>query len=184
MFATVERAILLQNCLVGAKPGHPIIKKIAVLLNENWEKLEYRDDEFYTTIKRTFYALTLATLDEAGKSNNIDIAMPPSYFLPISPYPVFDLMIRGLKDTVIGLFDKNLAPYSSFKDCSFAHHYSHKEWLKDIYSTIGFKHLGWTLFNLKDWWLFLTSKMQNKSHRVRLARQTFNQIISIQNDDV
>ncbi len=151
MFANMETALFLQNCLIGAKPKHPIIKDLASLLVENWDKVEYKDDEFYTTIKQTFYGLTLAAIHEAGKYNNIDIAMPPPYFSPITTYPVFDLMIRGFKDTILGLFNKKLTPYSSFKDYSFAHHYSTKEWVKDIYSTITFKHKGWTLLNLKDW---------------------------------
>lgn len=178
MFATMETAVFLQNCLVGAKPKHPIIKKLASLLVKNWDDIEYKDDEFYTTIKRTFFALTLAALDEVGTANNIDIAMPPPYFLPITTYPVFDMMTRGFKDTMLGFLNKDLAPYSSFKDCSFAHHYSTKEWVKDIYSTITFKHTGWTLFNLKDWWLFLTAKVQSKSGQKQVVRQTFEELIS------
>ncbi len=145
---------------------------------ENWHNVEYEEDEFYTTIKRTFYGLTLAAMSQAGKANNIDVVMPPPYFSPVTTYPVFDLMIRGVKDAIVGTVNKNLAPYSSFKDCSFAHHYSTKEWVRDIYSTISFKHQGWTLFNLKDWWLLLTAKMQNKSHQKQLTRQTFAELIS------
>jgi hypothetical protein len=104
--------------------------------------------------------------------------MPPTYFSPISTYPVFDMMIRGFKDTIVGSFNKDLAPYSSFNDCTFAHHYSTKEWVKDIYSTITFKHTGWTLFNLKDWWLFLTAKAQSKSGQKQIVRQTFEELIS------
>lgn len=178
MFATMETAVFLQNCLVGAKPKHPVIKELASLLVKNWDNIEYKDDEFYTTIKRTFYGLTLAAMNQAGKSNNTDIVMPPPYFSPIITYPVFDLMIRGFRDTILGSFNKNLAPYSSFKDCSFAHHYSTKEWVKDIYSTITFKHQGWTLFNLKDWWLLLAAKTQNKSDHKQIARQTFDELIS------
>lgn len=178
MFATMETAVFLQNCLVGAKPKHPLIKKLASLLVRNWDKVEYKDDEFYTTIKRTFYGLTLAAIEEAGKSNNIDIAMPPVYFSPITTYPLFDMMIRGFKETLLGFFNKKFTPYSSFKDCSFAHHYSTKEWVQDIYSTITFKHKGWTLFNLKDWWLLVTAKVQNKYQNKQITRQTFAELIS------
>lgn len=179
MFATMETAVFLQNCMIGAKPQHPVIKRLASLLVQNWDNnLEYKDDEFYTTIKRTFFGLTLAAIDEAGKDNNIDIVMPPPYFNPIATYPVFDMMTRGFKDTIMGVFNKELAPYSSFKDYSFAHHYSTKEWIKDIYSTISFKHTGWTLFNLKDWWLFLTAKAQSKSGKKQITRQTFEELIS------
>ncbi|MBE9184731.1 hypothetical protein IQ270_08375 [Microcoleus sp. LEGE 07076] len=178
MFATMETAVFLQNCLIGAKPKHPIIKRLASLLVQNWDNVEYKEDEFYTTIKRTFYGLTLASIDEAGKSNNIDIVMPPTYFSPIATYPVFDMMTRGFNDTILGLFNQELAPYSSFKDCSFAHHYSTKEWVKDIYSTISFKHQGWTLFNLEDWWLFLIAKVQKKAGKKQIVRQTFEELIS------
>jgi hypothetical protein len=179
MFATMETAVFLQNCMIGAKPQHPVIQRLAALLVQNWDNnLEYKDDEFYTTIKRTFFGLTLAAIDEAGKDNNIDIVMPPPYFNPIATYPVFDMMTRGFKDTIMGVFNKELAPYSSFKDYSFAHHYSTKEWVKDLYSTISFKHTGWTLFNFKDWWLFLIAKAQSKSGQKQITRQTFEELIS------
>jgi hypothetical protein len=120
----------------------------------------------------------LAVSEEGGKYDNIDIVMPPPYFIPISPYPVFDVIIRGMNETIRGLFDKKLSPYSSFKDYSFAHHYSHKEWLKDIYSTMTFNHTGWTLFGLKDWWLFLLAKFQDKMKGKQIYRQTFDEMIS------
>jgi hypothetical protein len=163
MFATMETAVFLQNCLVGAKPRHPIIKKIASLMYENWDNVNNKEDAASTTLQRTFLSLTYAVVSESGKDNNIDIVMPPSYFFPIVPYPVFDLMIRGLKDTILGIFRPELAPYSSFKEYSFSHHYSSKEWLKDIYSTIRFNSPIWSLFNLKDWTLFLTSKLFYKN---------------------
>jgi len=178
MFASRPTAIFLQNCLLGAKPEHPILKRLASLLVENWDNIKYKDDEVYTTIERTFLTLTLAVIDEGGKYDNIDIVMPPPYFIPISPYPVFDIMIRGVNETIRGVLDENLAPYSSFKDYSFAHHYSHKEWLKDIYSTMTFNHTGWTLFGLKDWWLFLIAKSQKKMKGKQIYRQTFDEMIS------
>lgn len=178
MFATMETAVFLQNCLIGAKPSHPVIEELAALLVENWDAVEQQGDEFYTTIKRTFHGLTLAVMNQAGQANNIDIVMPPTYFSPITTYPVFDLIIRGPKDAVLGAFNKNLAPYSSFKECSFAHHYSTKEWVKDIYSTITFNHKGWMLLNLKDWWLLLIAKMKNRLTQNKVTRQTFDELIA------
>lgn len=178
MFATQTPAIFLQNCLVGAKPKHPIIQKLSSLLLETWEDVEYKEDEIYTTLKRTFLGLTNAVITEAGKDNNIDIVMPPSYFLPIIPYPLFDLMIRGIKETILGIFFQELAPYSSFKYYTFSNHYSYKEWMKDIYSTLTFNHEIWTLFTLKDWLLFLKSILLHKNTQKKLARQTFEELIS------
>ncbi|BAZ25544.1 Subversion of eukaryotic traffic protein A [Kalymmatonema gypsitolerans NIES-4073] len=178
MFAKQEPAIFLQNCLIGVKPKHPIIRKLSSLLLEKWEDVEYKEDEIYTTLKRTFLGITLAVISEGGKDNNIDIVMPPSYFFPLLPYPLFDIMIRGIKDTILGMFLPELNPYSSFKYYSFSNHYSSKEWMKDIYSTLTFNHDIWTVFNLKDWMLFLKSKMlQNNTHK-KLARQTFEELLS------
>lgn len=177
-FASMEPAIMLQNCLVGTKPKHPIIKKLSSLLLENWEDVEQKGDEIFTTVKRTLLTLTLTVIDEGGKYDNIDITMPPSYFLPIVPYPALDLIIRGFKDTFLGIFKKELSPYSSFKDYSFSNHYSHKEWMQDLYSTLSFKHKAWTVFNLKDWLLVLTSKLLHRKTQNKIGRQTFEELLS------
>jgi Glycosyltransferase sugar-binding region containing DXD motif len=180
MFATMENAIFVQTCLIGSKPGHPIVEKISRILESNWNNVsaDHQGDEFYTTLRRTFFTLTPATVSEGGKNGNIDIAMPPSYFLPISPYPVFDIMIRGLGESILGIFRKELSPYSFFKEHSFSHHYSHKEWAKDLYSTMTFKHKGWTLLNPLDWLLFWKSKLLDKNTQKTIARQTFEELIS------
>ena len=39
MFATMETAVFLQNCLIGAKPKHPVIKELASLLVKNWDSV-------------------------------------------------------------------------------------------------------------------------------------------------
>jgi|GEM_PF-2389554 len=178
MFATMNPAIFLQNCLIGAKPKHPIIKKLSSLMLENWDELDYQGDEFYTTIKRTFLTLTLAGIAEANQDGNIDIFMPSSYFLPIVPFPILDIMIRGVPDTILGVFKEDLAPYSSFKDHSFSHHYSHKEWAKDIISTMTFKHKGWTLLGLTDWFLLVKSKLFDSKVQRKNARQTFEEFLA------
>lgn len=178
MFAEMEIAVFLQNCLVGAKPQHPIIQKVASLIRANWDNVKHQEDEFYTTITRTFWTLTLAVISEAGKNNNIDIVMPPSYFFPITPYPIYDFLIRGWQETLIGLFIPEKNPYSSFKEHSFSHHYSHKEWLKDIYSSFTFKHEGWTVFTLKDWLLFLKSKLFASKTQKTIARETFEELLA------
>ena len=178
MFHTMKTAVFLQNCLIGSKAKHPIIKKVASLIVDNWEQTTYREDEFYTTIERTFLSLTLTVEKEIGRDNNLDIVMPPSYFFPITPYPIYDCLIRGLKETIIGLIKPELAPFSSFKKNSFSHHYSTKEWVKDIYSTMTLRGLTWTLFNLKDWKLFLQSKLFKKNQQQKIARQTFEELIN------
>jgi hypothetical protein len=177
-FATMEQAIFLQNCLVGTKPGHPVVKKLSSLLLENWNDIEYEGDEVYTTLKRTFATLTEALVSEGNKGSNIDIAMPPSYFFPIVPYVVVDLAIRGIPETILGFFDKRLDPYSSIKKYSFAHHYSRKDWVSDIYSTMTFNHPGWVFFTFKDWWLFLKAKLWQQKTQKKIARQTFEELIS------
>ena len=180
MFATMDTAIFLQNCLVGAKAKHPIIKEVALLMYENWENVKNKEDEASTTLQRTFLSLTYAVISEKrkDKNDNIDIVMPPSYFFPIIPYPVFDFIIRGLKEVILGIFIPEIAPYYSFKDYSFSHHYSSKEWLKDIYSTIRFNSPVWSLFDLKDWILFFTSKLFYKNIQKKIARETFEDLLA------
>ncbi len=179
MFAKMEAAIFLQNCLVGAKPNHPIIKKVASLMFENWNNIKNQENEASTTLERTFLALTYAVISEGKKSkkDTIDIVMPPPYFFPVIPYPLFDFMIRGFKEAILGLFIPRFSPYSSFKNYSFSHHYSTKEWLKDIYSTITFDSPTWTLFNFKDWVLFITAKLFYKNIQKTIGRETFENLL-------
>ncbi|MGF1512800.1 MAG: glycosyltransferase family 32 protein [Elainellaceae cyanobacterium] len=181
LFARSKRAVVLQNCLIGTRPKHPIIERISTLLSENWENVDYREDEVYTTVQRTMFSLTDAFLLEGGRGGSVDIAVPPFYFLPIVPYPMLDITIRGAREAVLGIFDKKFAPYSTFNSCSFAHHYSHKEWAKDIVSTMTFKHPGWALLTPKDWIRFLKAKLLHENTQRQKARQTFAQLIAHNN---
>ncbi|SPF49152.1 hypothetical protein SBF1_4330001 [Candidatus Desulfosporosinus infrequens] len=77
-----EEQIIIQNAVVGAKPNHPIIKRIAQLLMERWDGSPYPDDLIYTTLYRTYAVLTLAISDGADLNGNTDIILPGSYLYP------------------------------------------------------------------------------------------------------
>ena len=177
MFARQSPAIVLQNCLIATKPEHPIIAKIAELLTEKWDTVKYPGDEIHTTLIRTFFSMTTAFVEEADKDGNIDIAMPPSYFFPLIPYSLIDIVIRNPVEICLGLFFKDFAPYSSIREHSFSNHYSSKEWMKGIYSTLSFKHSAWIALGLKDWILFLREKFLDKKTQKQANRQTLDQFL-------
>lgn len=83
-----EEQIIVKNAVVGAKPGHPIIKLIGQLLMDRWDGSPYPDDLIYTKMYRTYAVLTLAVLDGANLNGNKDIILPGSYF-----YPEYDDML-------------------------------------------------------------------------------------------
>ena len=177
MFATTNRAIFLNNCLLGAKPHHPVIAKISSIMRENWDNLDHAGDEFYTTIQRTLAVLTEATIREAGQDGHRDVALPPTYLFPVVPYPLLDKMIRGPIDSLLGIFNPKKAPYSHAYDYSFALHHSHKEWMVDLYSTVTFNHEGWAAFSVRDWLRFLKSQFNRDTER-KIARQTFEEFLA------
>ena len=178
MFALQSPAIVLQNCLILTKPEHPIIEKLAQLLVENWDSIKYKDDEIHTTLIRTFFSITLAFWERANQKGNIDIAMPPSYFFPLIPYPLIDIVIRNPVEVFRGLFSKEFAPYSSIRDHSFSNHYSSKEWMRGIYSTLSFKHSVWIALSPKDWLLFLKEKFIDSKKQPQGTRQTLAEFLA------
>lgn len=178
MFARQQPAIVLQNCLIATKPEHPIMARLAELLTESWDTVKYPGDEIYTTLIRTFFSITLAFIEEADKDGNIDIAMPPSYFFPLIPYSLIDVVIRNPLEVLLGLFLKDFAPYSFIRENSFSNHYSSKEWMKGIYSTLSFKHSAWIALGLKDWLLFFREKFLDKKSQMPAYRQTLAEFLT------
>lgn len=178
LFARQSPAIMLQNCLMAAKPNHPVIAKIADSMAQKWDAVKYPDDEIHTTLVRTFFSITLAFVEEAGKEENIDIAMPPAYFFPLIPYPLIDAVIRSPLEVLLGFFRTDLAPYSSIRKYSFANHYSAKEWMKGIYSTLSFKHSIWIALGPKDWLFFLKETFLDKRSQRPPHRQTLDEFLA------
>ncbi|GAX62520.1 mannosyltransferase OCH1 and related enzymes [Candidatus Scalindua japonica] len=176
LFASIDNAINVSNGLIGCVPGHHIFPALSDLLVSNWNNLDYRDDEVYTTLQRTFGWLTDALVETAYERKYINIAMPTGYFFPVTAYPVFDFLIRGPLTVLIDFFLKREGPFSHTKPYSFSNHCSGKEWMYDLYSTVSLRHLVWTAFTLKDWKLFIKSKLFKKN--LNKTRRSFYEMIT------
>lgn len=74
------------NCLFGARPNHPILKKTIKNVMERWEKMESRysgsdpKSRFNKVMNRTFHSFTLATKECLNKDGMSDIVLPSSFF--------------------------------------------------------------------------------------------------------
>ncbi len=74
------------NGLLGARPHHPVIKKVIELIAERWDFLgtKYRGRDAFSkselVMQRTYIALTHALKECVDKESNIDIILPSAHF--------------------------------------------------------------------------------------------------------
>lgn len=82
----LSSSVLPTNNIVGARPGHPIIKQCMDWLSANWDRIEDeypgkdRDSVITRVSHRTFFAFADAVRTLANKEGNYDIALPTFYF--------------------------------------------------------------------------------------------------------
>lgn len=104
----LSSSISACNNVIGARKGHPILKKTIENVNARWEELAVaypgndRESVIYRVAQRTFAAFDNAVREETGKNGNKDIVFPAAYFNRI---------------------DEGLALY--------AHHYYASTWFED-----------------------------------------------------
>jgi hypothetical protein len=177
-FAHQFPAIVMQNCLFAARPAHPIIRKTAALMAENWETKQYLGDDIATTLGRTFLWLTSAVKSEALKNGNRDIAFPPTFFFPLTAFPALDFAIRGPIEILRNRLQGKRGPYSTIRAYSFAQHYSSKEWMHDLFGTFRLSsgHI-WMALSARDWLSFMRAKLVPSVKRSLVPRETFKQLL-------
>lgn len=83
---SLESSVLPTNNLVGARPGHPVLKGCMEWLTKDWDQIELdypgkdRDSLINRIAHRTFYSLGKLMKERAGQDGNRDIALPTMYF--------------------------------------------------------------------------------------------------------
>ncbi|QVL57858.1 MAG: hypothetical protein KFB93_01910 [Simkaniaceae bacterium] len=104
----LSSSISACNNIIGARAGHPVLKKAIENVKTRWEEFaiaypgDDRESVIYRVAQRTFAAFDNAVREESGKEGNKDIAFPAAYFNRI---------------------DEDLALY--------AHHYYASTWFDD-----------------------------------------------------
>jgi mannosyltransferase OCH1-like enzyme len=87
-FEGFDDSIRLNNGLVGARAGHPILKKVIENVAEVWASLqiEYpsndRNSQLVRTLKRTFFMFTKGALQAIDQPGYCDIVFPASFGCP------------------------------------------------------------------------------------------------------
>lgn len=82
----LSSSISACNNVIGAKPGHPVLKKAIENVKAHWEEfaLAYPGDDresvIYRVAQRTFAAFDHALREETGKNGSKDIVFPAAYF--------------------------------------------------------------------------------------------------------
>ncbi|HZR59135.1 MAG TPA: glycosyltransferase [Terriglobales bacterium] len=179
-FAYQFPALIVQNCLFAARASHPIIRKTASLVAENWDSMnaQFQGDDTATTLGRTFLWLTSAVKSEALKDGNRDIAFPPTFFFPQTAFPMLDFAIRGPIESLFTRLKGKRGPYSFIREYSFSQHYSSKEWMHDLFPTMKLKtgHI-WTVLSAKDWRSYLRAKLIPSDKQKVIPRETFEQLL-------
>lgn len=168
---------VVQNCLIGCKPHHPILEELAKIVFDGWNLVVEGGDEFMATLNRTFLVLVQAFRKGACREGNIDIAMPAGYFIPVNERRLADLLIRGPIEVFCGLFDESKSPFSRIKQYSFAMHNAETEWAYDLLGSTNIRKLWWN-FNFKDWIRIFRARWAPRSSGGSPLRQTFEQMLS------
>lgn len=91
--AFVGLNITSGNGLLGARPGHPVIKKVIDLIGDRWDTLalQFRGKDRFSkeeiVMQRTYIALTHALRETVDKEGNVDIVLPAAYFFAKTGIP-------------------------------------------------------------------------------------------------
>jgi mannosyltransferase OCH1-like enzyme len=87
-FQVFDDNIRLNNGLVGASAGHPILKKVIENVAEIWASLQFEypnndpDSQIVRTLKRTFFMFTKGALQAIDQPGYCDIVFPASFGCP------------------------------------------------------------------------------------------------------
>lgn len=82
----LSTSVLATNNLIGAKPGHPVLKRCLNSLAENWDRLEIeyagqdRESIISRVAHRTFAVIGNSFKEECGKPGSRDMVFPAFYF--------------------------------------------------------------------------------------------------------
>jgi mannosyltransferase OCH1-like enzyme len=85
---TRDTKFAVGNCLIGTKPGHPVIEETILKVEKNWDRFEKKFpgndpfSNFIRVIHRTFDSFNLAILEKISQEGNRDIIFPPAFFYP------------------------------------------------------------------------------------------------------
>jgi hypothetical protein len=108
----LSSSVNVTNNLIGARPGHPVIKNCLEWLPSKWEEIEKlypgkdKDAVIQRVSHRTFAAFTDSVRQLAGKQGNVDMVFPAFYFN--APKDAFALMARHLYE---GTWFENETPF-------------------------------------------------------------------------
>lgn len=90
----VGQSVTCGNGVIGARAGHPAVKRVIELIDKHWEALgkKYRGRDSYSrtevVMQRTYIALTDALKEGAlNQQGNCDIVLPAAYFFSKSGIP-------------------------------------------------------------------------------------------------
>ncbi|MBS0637959.1 MAG: hypothetical protein JSS12_10640 [Verrucomicrobia bacterium] len=81
-----SRVLFVSNAIIGAVPGHPVLKRWKTVIRDRWQKAE---TECFSTIEkvlvRTFLSFGRAVEERLDSPEHVNIVFPSTYFFPIRP---------------------------------------------------------------------------------------------------
>src|SRR5439155_6027564 len=77
--------LVISDALIGARPGHPIIKKWKEVIRARWDELEKKyPDGPKRVLLRAFYPFGEATVSCIADPQLVNIVFPATYFYPLT----------------------------------------------------------------------------------------------------
>lgn len=161
--------LVVSDALVGARPGHPIIKKWKELMRARWSHLEslYPDGP-KRILLRTFFPFGEAVALHIKDPECANIVFPPTYFFPLTFSHVSKGRLKKLnvfKRTVLSLSTffnlKKKAPFVELQPETMAVHYWGNSWVKS--NEERFREMHVSIVNLQAQVDELKKQMQSPS---------------------
>lgn len=172
-FVGTQNQLWVGVAVIGAKPGHPIIKEWRRRIRHGWDEV----DQWFTTpiervMNRTFYPFTRAVLQEIQRDENVDIVFPATYFYPISQEHARGSkggLVEALRNGMYRLLEclkvRKAPPFSRIRPETMAIHFWEGEWQKDHVEMVSdlMKMTDWTRKDLTR----LSEKIEQLDQRLR-----------------
>lgn len=96
--ATTNNRVWVGISIMGACPGHPIIKNWKRRIRNGWDEVDLRySSPVERVINHTYFNFTHAVMQEIDQPGYVDMIFPATYFYPISPAYASKRRTSGLR---------------------------------------------------------------------------------------
>jgi hypothetical protein len=134
--ASTDNQVWLGISIMGASPGHPVIKRWKELIRARWDVVNnVHSSPIERVINHTYFPFTFAFFEKYQEQNLTNIVLPTTYFYPLAPAQASKRRssVRSIREKLYDLLEdlhlRKTRPFSRPSQETIAVHYWGNSWL-------------------------------------------------------